>query len=70
MYDQTEAQKATEKKVNKQGFKFSNWIPETPDANCQPVEGTEANGIMVMTRKPNRYTTEYCEINPDGTINQ
>jgi len=69
MYDKTEAQIAAEKKVKKQGFKFSNWIPASPDANCQPTEGTETQGIMVMIRKPNRFTTEYCEIDPSGSIN-
>lgn len=69
MYDITQAQAASEKKLNKQGFRFSNWIPAQPDGNCQPMESTENQGIIIMIRKPTRHSTEYREIEPDGSIN-
>jgi hypothetical protein len=51
-----------EKKLNKQGFRFSNWIsaqdPENPELGC-----------MVMKRKPTKSSTEYREISPDGSVN-
>jgi hypothetical protein len=68
MYQETEAQKAAEAKLRKQGFRFSNWIPAEPNGDGQPVAGSEHLGTMVMKRKPNRFTTEYREIEPDGSV--
>jgi hypothetical protein len=61
MYNQTDAQVQAEKRLNKQGFKFSNWISAQTD--------DETQGTMVLTKKPNRATTEYREIEPDGSVN-
>lgn len=62
MYNQTQAQIEAEEILMKQGFRFSNWIsaqdPENPDLGC-----------MVFTKKPNRFSTHYREIDPDGNIN-
>jgi hypothetical protein len=69
MYNATQAQLDAEKKLNKQGFNFSNWLPHQPDAENRPSDGTEHLGTMMMIRKPSRFTREYREIEPDGTIN-
>jgi hypothetical protein len=68
MYIATQAQLDAEKRVNKQGFNFSNWIPHQPDANLNPVEGTEKMGVMVMVKRTHRFAKEYREIEVDGTI--
>lgn len=61
MFNITEKQIQAEKELNKQGFRFSNWISaQMEDENL---------GCMVMTRKKTRYSTEYREIAPDGTVN-
>jgi hypothetical protein len=69
MYNATQAQLDTEKRLNKQGFRFGNWIAHQPDADNEPSDGTEHLGTMVMVRRPNRFTTEYRQIEPDGTYN-
>ena len=61
MYNITTQQAEAEKSLRKQGFRFNNWI--------SAQDGDDSHGCMVMTRKPNRYTTEYREIAPDGSIN-
>lgn len=61
MYNITQAQAVAEKKLRKTGFKFNNWI--------SAQNGDAMQGTMVLTRKPTRHTTEYKEIEPDGTIN-
>ena len=42
------------------GWEFSNWIsahdPGNPGAQC-----------AVMVKNPTRYSTHYCEVNPDGS---
>jgi len=61
MYNITAQQIEAEKKLKKEGFRFSNWISaqeENPELGC-----------MVMKRKPNKFTTEYREISPDGSVN-
>lgn len=65
MYNQTHEQETMEKALRKQGFRFANWIPAEPDADGKAMTQL---GVMVMTRKPNRHTTEYREIAPDGTV--
>lgn len=67
MYEATNAQTISEKKLNKEGFTFSNWIPAQPDSEGLPSD--DSLGTMILTRKPNRATTEYREIEPDGSIN-
>lgn len=69
MYAPTEAQLAAEKRLKKNGFSFRAWIANHPDADSEPSDGTERIGTMVMIRRPNRFTTEYREIEPDGSIN-
>lgn len=69
MYNATKAQLDTEKRLNKQGFRFKNWIAHQPDAENEPSNGTNHLGTMIMVRRPNRFTTEYREVEPDGTIN-
>lgn len=61
----THAQLRAERVLNQQGFHFSNWIPADPDAEG---EGTHPQGCMILKRKPNRFTTEYREIDPEGNI--
>lgn len=61
MYNQTPQQIDSERQLEKQGFRFSNWISAQTE--------NENEGCMIMTRKPNRSTTEYREIAPDGSIN-
>lgn len=61
MYSATSAQLASEKVLARQGFRFANWISAQTE--------NENEGCMVMQRKPTRYSTEYREIAPDGTIN-
>lgn len=53
--------------LEKQGFRFSNWIATNPDAENEEQAGERQTAVM--KRKPNRYTTEYREVAPDGTIN-
>jgi hypothetical protein len=57
----TDAQAKAEKALQKEGFRFSNWISAQLE--------DESLGCLVMTRKPNRSTTEYREIDPEGNIN-
>ena len=61
MYNATENQLAAERQLNKEGFRFSNWISAQTE--------NEDEGCMVMKRKPNRFTTEYREIDPQGNVN-
>lgn len=67
MYDQTQAQTEAEARLRKQGFKFSNWIPAEPDADGEPMD--EKRGTMVVVRRASRFSREYREIQPDGTVN-
>lgn len=69
MYQTTEAQSKSEAALRKRGFRFSAWLPFEPDAENQPMEGTEHLGIIVMVKRATRFSTEYREINPDGFIN-
>ena len=62
MYNQTEAQQKAEALLEKQGFRFSNWI------SAHDGDPESDKGVMVFTRKPTRHTTEYREVEPDGTI--
>ena len=69
MYAPTEAQLAAEKRLEKKGFSFSNWLPHEPDGEGQPVEGTEHLGTMMMVKRTHRFSKEWREIEPDGSIN-
>jgi hypothetical protein len=69
MYQTTPAQSKTETALAKKGFRFSSWLPFSPDANNQPSEGTESLGTIVMVKRATRFSTEYREIEPDGSIN-
>jgi len=62
-YEATDAQLKAEKEIEKQGFRFSNWIPaQDPD--------DEDHGIMVMSKRGiTRFGKEYREIDVDGAIN-
>ena len=61
MYEITNEQKQSEILLKKQGFRFQDWIPASPDANGDAFSDS---GCMVMKRK-----NESREINPDGSIN-
>ena len=69
MYIATQAQLEAEKSLNKQGVRFSNWIPHLPNAENEPSEGTENLGSMVMIKSSPRFFRQYREIEPSGTIN-
>jgi hypothetical protein len=69
MYQTTEAQSKSETALKKKGFRFSAWLPFEPDANNQPAQGTEHLGTIVMVKRITRFSTEYREIEPDGSIN-
>jgi len=69
MYKTTPEQFKTETSLAKKGFRFSSWIPFEPDGNNQPVKGTEHLGTMVMEKRVTRFSTEYREVEPDGSIN-
>lgn len=53
------------KSLEKQGFRFVNWIPGEPDADGNPTDETRT---AVMVRKPNRFTREYREVESDESI--
>jgi len=61
MYEITTEQKQSEILLKKQGFRFQDWIPASPDADGNALSDL---GCMVMKRK-----NESREINPDGSIN-
>ena len=69
MYNATQEQLAAEKRLEKKGFKFSNWLPHHPDAENQPAQGTEHLGTMLMVKRTHRYFKVWKEIEPDGTTN-
>jgi hypothetical protein len=62
MYNQTLKQIESEKTLVKRGFRFSNWISAQTG---NPDEGT----MVFKKRGATRYSTEYREIEPDGSIN-
>lgn len=67
-YQQTTRQIQAEATLKAQGFRFSNWIPASPDANGNPLQ--ETMGTMVMVRRgATKFGREYREIEPDGSIN-
>jgi hypothetical protein len=69
MYNQTAEQTASEKFLNKQGYRFSNWI----SARNEPQDD---KGIIIMIRKSwqgqqnrnSKFCREYREIEPNGDI--
>lgn len=69
MYQTTPEQAKAEASLAKKGFRFSSWIPFEPDAENQPAEGTERLGVIVMVKRATRFSTEYREIEPDGSVN-
>lgn len=54
-------------RLEKSGFKFSNWIAAQPDADGNPI-GNGQCAVMVK-RGATRYGREYREVNPDGSTN-
>jgi hypothetical protein len=63
MYVRTPAQVEAEKKLNKEGFEFLDWI----DIH-DPYEEDTSKGCMVFTRHPGPGRTEYREVDPDGIV--
>lgn len=59
MYEATEKQLEAEKKLNKKGFRFANWIGAQ--------DGVENHGCIVMIKRKGPRT-EYREIDPEGCI--
>jgi hypothetical protein len=51
--------------LEKQGFRFSNWIATNPDAN-NVDQADQQTALMV---KRSKHGTEYREVSPDGSIN-
>lgn len=62
-------QEAAIAKLEKQGYRFCNWIPFHPDAENEPVEGTENQQTAVMLKKTGNYLREYREVDPEGNVN-
>jgi hypothetical protein len=69
MYQTTPAQSKAETALGKKGFRFSRWLPFSPDANNEPSEGTEHLGTIVMVKRISSFSIERLEIEPDGSIN-
>lgn len=61
MYNETPQQTAALANLNKQGFKFQNWIAAGDENNPDA-------GAMVCTKRKGP-ATHYREIAPDGTVN-
>lgn len=53
------------RKLESEGFHFSNWIANHPDAEGEAI-GEGQTAVMVKRRGPR---TEYREVEPDGTVN-
>ena len=68
MFTPTQVQLDAEKHLNKQGFRFQNWIAHRPDAENRPSDGTDHLGTMMMVKRTTWFSTEYREIEPDGLI--
>ena len=66
IFHETPEQTAAMAALEKQGFRFSNWIPDEPDADNGSM--TEL-GCAVMIRKASRFSHEYREVSPDGSVN-
>lgn len=69
MYDQTPEQTAAERRLNKLGFRFSNWIAADPDAEGEPADGGRRGTMVMVKQGATRFGREYREINPDGSVN-
>jgi hypothetical protein len=54
--------------LERQGFRFLNWIPNEPDADGGSMDEL---GEAVMSRRSRtcRAITEYRQVAPDGSIN-
>jgi hypothetical protein len=61
------AQEQVMHKLEKQGFKFSNWIPAHPDADNNSMDD-DAGQVAVMIKR-STHGSEYREVEPDGTVN-
>jgi hypothetical protein len=68
MYQTTPAQSKSEAALVKKGFRFSRWLPFSPDANNEPSEGTEHLGTIVMVKRVSSFSAERLEIEPDGSV--
>lgn len=66
MYDETPAQKIAMAKLAKEGFKFSNWIPASPDADGN-AQGNL--GCVVMVKRETKFSKQYREVDPSGDVN-
>lgn len=55
----SEAQNASVDLLTSHGYKFDNWISGS-------IEGTQA---ALLSKKPNRFSTHYAEVEADGSIN-
>jgi len=66
MYETTKQQAEAEARLVRDGFQFQNWIPASPDAENEPSEGTEDQGILVMLRRGAHGLREYREVSPEG----
>ena len=54
-------------RLERSGFRFSNWIPAHPDANGECVG--DAQCAVMVKRGATRFGREYREVEPDGTVN-
>lgn len=63
--NQQTAQEIAIAKLERQGFRFSNWIAACPDADGGSTDGQQT-AVMIRSK---RYTHEYREVEPDGSVN-
>jgi hypothetical protein len=54
-------QDETIRNLERKGWRFANWISAHDPAD-------ESAQCAVMVKRPTRFRTEYCEVNPDGTV--
>ena len=66
MYELTKRQAEAEARLVRDGFRFQFWIPAFPDAENEPREGTEDQGILVMFRRGAHGLRECREVDPEG----
>jgi hypothetical protein len=53
--------------LEKQGFRFSNWIPGNPDAEGDPQD--ERQTAVMVKRGATRFGKEYREVDSEGNVN-
>jgi hypothetical protein len=64
---ETNAQSKAIAQLERQGFKFSNWIAASPNAENEAIG--EAQTAVMVKRGATRFGREYREVEPDGSIN-